>query len=145
MPQQAYAAHLCPYCKEEVQPEAVRCKHCLADISAQTISHGGVCPLCKERIHPEAVRCKHCKSDLTAGGASTEAGERRLRRPPTASSTGARRIALRTKGRLADPGVDPSGCLEVIHAHGAMYCLDYVYWEIDTDETTCIYAECKLA
>lgn len=63
MPEAKPAARLCPYCKEEIHPEALRCKHCLAAIpAAARPEHGGVCPRCKERIHPEALRCKHCKT-----------------------------------------------------------------------------------
>jgi hypothetical protein len=52
----------CPYCREEIKPDAIRCKHCRSALAPDQPSHGGTCPLCKEEIHPEAVKCKHCGS-----------------------------------------------------------------------------------
>lgn len=54
----------CPYCKEEIKSEAIKCKHCGSKLAAEKPSHGGTCPYCKESIHPEAIRCKHCHSML---------------------------------------------------------------------------------
>lgn len=54
----------CPYCKEEIKSEAIKCKHCGSAIAPERPSHEGTCPHCKEQIQPEAIRCKHCKSDL---------------------------------------------------------------------------------
>ena len=59
------AMRQCPFCKEEVLAEAVRCKHCHATIPAVRSGHQGACPYCKETIHREAVRCKHCHANLT--------------------------------------------------------------------------------
>jgi hypothetical protein len=55
---------LCPYCKEEIKADAIKCKHCGSRLTPEKPSHGGTCPYCKEDIHPEATRCKHCRSDL---------------------------------------------------------------------------------
>ena len=63
----------CPYCKEAVHPDAVKCKHCHARLDAARKDHGGTCPFCKEAIHPEAIKCKHCQSMLT-GSRASEAG-----------------------------------------------------------------------
>jgi hypothetical protein len=54
----------CPYCKEEIKADAVKCKHCSSRLTATTPSHEGMCPFCKEEIHPEAIKCKHCQSKL---------------------------------------------------------------------------------
>lgn len=66
----------CPFCKEEIKAEALRCKHCHASVAVEEPTHGGICPFCKESIKAEALRCKHCKADLrltmptiTSGGA----------------------------------------------------------------------------
>lgn len=54
----------CPACRQEIDAEAVRCKHCLADIRGLEPTHGGTCPQCREKIDPQAHRCHHCYSDL---------------------------------------------------------------------------------
>lgn len=56
----------CPYCKEEIKAEAIKCKHCGSGVTPERPGHEGICPFCKEQIHPEATRCKHCKSTLNA-------------------------------------------------------------------------------
>ena len=56
------ALRQCPYCKEEIRADAIRCKHCRSSVPAEKPGHGGTCPYCKETIHPEAVKCKHCGS-----------------------------------------------------------------------------------
>lgn len=159
MSEQASSTRQCPYCREEVDGQAVRCRHCQASIPPQPEpTHEGVCPFCRESIHPEAIRCKHCKADLAPGAPRTvgPGGERTAALGPPAPfqrrAPGGRRLLVQRSGRPCgegdgverDRGVDPSGCLEVVHAGGAMYCLEYVYWEIDTDVTTCSYTECVL-
>jgi hypothetical protein len=53
---------LCPYCKEEINAEATKCKHCKSYLQSEKPSHGGICPYCKEEIKPDAIKCKHCES-----------------------------------------------------------------------------------
>lgn len=86
----------CPFCKEEIKPDAVRCKHCQGSIVAREPQHHGVCPLCKEDIHPEATRCKHCKAELSTRIRGAQTGRRSL-------------IAVRRKNRGVSPAQrDPS-------------------------------------
>jgi hypothetical protein len=52
----------CPYCKEEIKADAVKCKHCRSAVKPKAPAHGGTCPYCKEAIKPDAIKCKHCGS-----------------------------------------------------------------------------------
>lgn len=56
--------HTCPYCKEDIKYEAIKCKHCGSRINSDVPTHKGTCPYCKEEIKPEAIKCKHCYSIL---------------------------------------------------------------------------------
>ena len=69
----------CPYCKEPIKADALKCKHCGSRVAPERPAHGGTCPYCKEAIHPEAIRCKHCHSSLngqSAGGCGCGCGGR---------------------------------------------------------------------
>jgi hypothetical protein len=65
----------CPYCKEDIQAEAVKCKHCGSRLTPQRPGHGGTCPFCKEEIHPDAIKCKHCKSIVAGKDSDCGCGE----------------------------------------------------------------------
>ena len=56
----------CPYCKENIKADAIKCKHCHSKLAENRPDHEGVCPFCKEDINPEAIKCKHCKSNFVA-------------------------------------------------------------------------------
>jgi double zinc ribbon protein len=149
MPEPALTTRQCPFCKEEVKVDAIRCKHCYATIPQVNPTHGGVCPFCKEDIHPEAIRCKHCKADLTPGGPEDFFQERRSRRYSSPFQRSVQ-TPLRLR-RAGQPGrteyatrVDPSGCPETVMEGSSMWCLEYVEWDIDTNQTYCVYTECAI-
>ena len=67
MQEQSKETRECPYCKEEIKSDAIKCKHCGSSVAPENPPHGGTCPYCKEQIHPEAIKCKHCGSVLEGG------------------------------------------------------------------------------
>ncbi len=54
----------CPYCKEDILVDAIKCKHCSSSVQPEKPAHEGKCPFCKEDINPGAIKCYHCKSML---------------------------------------------------------------------------------
>lgn len=64
MSQNKQTIRKCPYCKEDINSLAIKCKYCYSEVQPEKPSHGGTCPYCKEDVNPEAIKCKHCKSDL---------------------------------------------------------------------------------
>lgn len=88
----------CPYCREEIDASASRCKHCGSSVVPKVRSHGGTCPYCREEIHEEASKCKHCRSDLTG---ETELGGGR--------SVGLSELAYREMGLVEAPFGDVEG------------------------------------
>lgn len=71
----------CPYCKEEIKADAVRCKHCRSTVVPEKPTHGGTCPYCKEAIHPEAIKCKHCGSSVGPSQGCAGCSESRVADP----------------------------------------------------------------
>lgn len=60
----------CPSCKETINAEALRCKHCGVNVEvarASLPSHKGTCPYCKEAIKSDAIVCYHCRSSVVGG------------------------------------------------------------------------------
>jgi hypothetical protein len=63
----------CPFCKEEIKAEAIKCKHCGSRLAPEEPSHGGACPYCKEDVKPDAIKCKHCGSFIGPGSSDAAA------------------------------------------------------------------------
>jgi hypothetical protein len=147
----------CPFCKEEVKVDAIRCKHCLATIPVVKPDHQGICPFCKEEINPEAIRCKHCKTNLVPANLraiypedipqllfprfrTTASAALRLRRVPGYPVFSPEIMEGATIQRSDDAGAGDAGnchgCPPAIMDESEMWCL------IRCDNTYCYYQQC---
>jgi hypothetical protein len=136
----------CPFCKEEVKADAVRCKHCQAAIPLLKPEHQGICPFCKETINPEAIRCMHCGANLAPPQQYSYYPERPLARRVLPRQTTAplahtiraverggseRPVRTRPVARSADPG-----CADYDIDSQGTWCF------LESSEHYCIYELC---
>jgi hypothetical protein len=144
MNEQATGTRECPFCKEEVKADAVRCKHCQSSIPRAEPGHRGTCPYCKESIDPEAVRCKHCQADL-APAASCSCGQegaarrRAISHQAVAPIAGGRRKVMPRRAEGTRPLLRsaPEGCNDYeVDEDGTVWCF------IEDSEHYCIYEQC---
>jgi Double zinc ribbon len=135
---------ICPYCKEEVKADAIKCKHCGSRLEPEGPTHGGTCPFCKEKINPEAIKCMHCGSSLT-GSASSAAD---CDCPPSGEAVAVSAALARLVGWGSPIGRIGGGGLFTDPGHGCWgRCVDdYVACRYSpVPEFICrqIFSECK--
>lgn len=120
MPEMTPGTRECPFCKEEIKADAIKCKHCGSAVAPERPSHGGTCPYCKEAINPDAVKCKHCGSMVggpgQAGCAGCGQGVNVLPRGPGVADSGMAPGALShpMPGAMAAAEASCSECFDVI-------------------------------
>lgn len=127
----------CPYCKESIRSDAVKCRYCGSKIAPNTAEHEGICPFCKEEIKPGAIKCRYCHSQLGPAAADISASPNR---PPQTGcgcgcGGGGRQIPLRARWQTTEGG-SPRDFLDC-----AEYCFLLTLGQ-DPDYTECITYRC---
>lgn len=144
--EQESATRQCPFCKEEIKADAVRCIHCQATFPPEKPTHEGICPFCKENINPEAIRCMHCKADLVPAGEYSGWQERFPMRFATPRQTTDPTLLVRPQGAQSRSSYPETtrpqpraveGCNDYeILPSGSVYCFK------EASEHYCIYERC---
>ena len=55
----------CPYCGEQINAKAIKCKHCQSMLNSNESKATKECPSCAEVVNASDTKCVHCQSDLT--------------------------------------------------------------------------------
>lgn len=103
----------CPYCKEEIKENAIKCKNCKSSIEPEMPEHEGICPYCKEEIKIGAIKCKHCKSNLTTdmnsecgcGGTNSLARQLSLNLGTVTNRADLRNVSFKARTPVRDDGI----------------------------------------
>lgn len=142
------ATRQCPFCKEDVRADALRCKHCQANIPSTTPGHDGVCPYCKEDIKPDATRCRWCHANFGGGGqpccpdCAPSMTRRQAQRPGARVKRVARGVARGQTGQASQQAVFRAasaceGCSDFDVDDQGIWCF------LDCGQIYCFYELCQ--